>query len=67
MEHQSHLQNNRGLILIESLFLSVAVAGLLILFSKLIEHHRQQSKKYHFSQPWNEPEHDKRSFLFFTK
>ncbi|AGH94848.1 hypothetical protein A11Q_628 [Pseudobdellovibrio exovorus JSS] len=67
MENKNILQNNKGLILIESLFLSVAIAGLLIIFAKLIEHHRQQSKKYHFSQTWSESENDKRSLLFFSK
>jgi hypothetical protein len=49
MEKPNYLLNNRGQILVESLFLALMVASLFIVFSKLIEF--QKSKKsYSFAK-----------------
>lgn len=67
MAIENNIRNQKGQILIESLFLALVIAGLLILFSKVIDYQRRYIKKHHFSKQWVEADDDKRSFLFITK
>ena len=52
-------KNQRGQILIESIFTTLVIAGILLLFSQLLDFQKNNQKRYHFSKNKIEGEESK--------
>jgi hypothetical protein len=46
----NNFQNQRGQILVESIFMSLVIAGILFLFSQLLDFQKNNQKLYYFSK-----------------
>lgn len=60
MAKRTHLHNQRGQILIESVFLAVVVSAVLVIFKQLIEYQKSR-QHFRFARELKEPLHVKKS------